>query len=569
MILYHVVSTYQLLNAIVHKLSINKDKEGVLIVSNWIAEKFPAYDDLDKFFTRVIVINAEMALCPDYHEKNTEYCERLLKDNGYSISDFSEIHAMGYHYNFGAYLSHNNIKHNFWEDAAGLLSAPEILININRRGFPKLAEFCEKEHLYDGTARGIDKRYCNYKAQKDGFEFNDTVNFDVTETYLSLDDETQAEVLAFFSNVKKMNTERDSVLILTQQFFSVQVMPFEDQALIYQIFVDYFIGNGNLIFKPHPDDYMFYGLLFPDSTVIREKFPAEFLPALFSNRPKTIATISSTAIANLKNYFDEAIVLGTRFETEFKFTHRYKIAYEIKNSLCHDHELITIGVNDKYNTLFGATESADASGKFYIVDKLAMQEKYSYDDIIDVIENSADDDVFVFINSDDDYPFYNIEHKAIWDNVLPIVIKKKQERADNFFSDTDEETFFVYTRNREVFAEISKFEYSHELRNTGLTISVDALSEDQYKIRLLEALLAATEHRLFEYEAFSKTKQKGNAVPIVEINGKNIIATRYSNKNVPIEEIDRVQNRMRILEGIIRSTEQRLISCSTNVETED
>lgn len=559
MILYQVISSYQLLCAITHKSTAHKDDECVLIISTWLVDKFPHYKDLNKFFKKVIVMDAQMRISDKYHEENKDYCEKLLSDNGFSIDDFSEIHAMGYHYNFGAYLSHNNIKHNFWEDATGLLSSPEILININRNGFPKIAEFCEAEHLYDGTAKGIDKIYCNLRAQKKGFNVENAVDFDVVKEYMTLNEGLRAEILAFFGDVKKMSINENAVLILTQQFFSLLVMSFEEQALIYQLFADYFFENEDLVFKTHPDDYMFYGLLFPEATVIKKKFPAEFLPALFTNKPKKIATISSTAINNLKWYFDESFSLGPRFEHEFKSTHRYKVAYEIKNSICPEHKLCSIGVNENYKDAFKVSENPGADSRFYVIDKLSTQDKYKFGDIIRLLKASDEKDVFVFINSNGDYCFYDTENKSVWKNLTPLTISKRKLRDEEFYEDEEQETIYVYTKNKRIADEVRNFKFSKQLSYTGLEISVSPLSAADNKIALLEALLSAAEKRLLAYETLLKSENGENGIKLPPIDESKVIEVRYSNKDIEIEEIDEKEKKMRILEGIIRSTEQRLI----------
>ena len=559
MILYQVISSYQLLCAITHKSTAHKDDECVLIISTWLVDKFPHYKDLNKFFKKVIVMDAQMRISDKYHEENKDYCEKLLSDNGFSIDDFSEIHAMGYHYNFGAYLSHNNIKHNFWEDATGLLSSPEILININRNGFPKIAEFCEAEHLYDGTAKGIDKIYCNLRAQKKGFNVENAVDFDVVKEYMTLNEGLRAEILAFFGDVKKMSINENAVLILTQQFLSLLVMSFEEQALIYQLFADYFFENEDLVFKTHPDDYMFYGLLFPEATVIKKKFPAEFLPALFTNKPKKIATISSTAINNLKWYFDESFSLGPRFEHEFKSTHRYKVAYEIKNSICPEHKLCSIGVNENYKDAFKVSENPGADSRFYVIDKLSTQDKYKFGDIIRLLKASDEKDVFVFINSNGDYCFYDTENKSVWKNLTPLTISKRKLRDEEFYEDEEQETIYVYTKNKRIADEVRNFKFSKQLSYTGLEISVSPLSAADNKIALLEALLSAAEKRLLAYETLLKSENGENGIKLPPIDESKVIEVRYSNKDIEIEEIDEKEKKMRILEGIIRSTEQRLI----------
>ena len=77
---------------------------------------------------------------------------------------------------------------------------------------------------------------------------------------------------------------------------------------------------------------------------------------------------------------------------------------------------------------------------------------------------------------------------------------------------------------------------------------------------MLKALLAATESRLLAYESLDKEEMESGTIK--PINETSVISIRYSDETVTIEDMSCAQNDMRILEGIIRSTEQRLIYCT-------
>jgi hypothetical protein len=127
MILYQIVSTYHLLCAIVHKTKYHKDKQCVLIVPTWITEKFPHYQSLEKYFSKIMVMDMSKKFSSVYPKKIVAMCDDLLKSNNVNIKDFKEIHAMACHYHFAAYLAIKNIPFYFWEDASGVLSRPYIL----------------------------------------------------------------------------------------------------------------------------------------------------------------------------------------------------------------------------------------------------------------------------------------------------------------------------------------------------------------------------------------------------------------------------------------------------------
>lgn len=567
MILYQVISTYQLLNAIVHKTKYNSDKKCVLIISSWLTDKHQNYEELEDVFDKVIVMNAFMKIEDSYIEKNNDYCTSLLKKNGLNINDFSEIHAMGCHYNFGAFLASNNIPHYFWEDAAGLLSRPEILININKNSFPIINEFCEEHSLYDGHEAGVIKTYCNFSAQKEGYDLSNAIDFNIVSNYLSLDKKDQLAIREFFTDAETIEIDENSVLILTQQLFSLGVLSFDEQALIYQLFVDYFFPNEKIVFKTHPDDFMYYGQLFPDAEIIRKKFPAEFLPSLFSTKPKTIATISSTAIDNLKNHFDLCIVLSTRFEREFHSIHKYASVLEFARRNCNDYQPVYIGALNAVADYFSSFTS-QSDKKFYIVDKPSLEDV----NVVELLLNAGSDDVFAFINSDEDYCFYSIKHKNLWNYLHPVSLSKEAIRNDEVYSDELTETFYLFTKSDEIASLISDFSCSYSLPNTGINIYASALNGNEKRLALLEALAGAIEFNLYNLERVlfeqaqsedskkkKKDKKKQKKKSSIDIDTWEIEDIKYSNPNLTIEEWDETEKQFRILEGIIKSTEKRLL----------
>jgi len=558
MILYQVISTYQLLNAIVHKTKVNPDEKCVLIISEWLTDKHPNYKELEKTFDKIIVMLSPVFLSDTYLESNTNYCQDILKKNGLKITDFSEIHSMGCHYNFGVYLSYNKIPHYYWEDAAGLLSRPDILFNITKKDFPNVAEFCKSRGLYDGSEDGVIKAYCNFDAQIDGFDFSRAINFDVIKALLSLPVEKQVEIREFFTDAKEIDIDENSVLILTQQLFSLCVLSFDEQALIYQLFVDYFFSNEKLVFKTHPDDFMYYGQLFPGAEIIRSRFPAEFLPSLFTTSPKTIATISSTAIDNLKRYYESYFVLGSRFEHEFHAIHKYATIADLSKKLCSDYQAVCIGSMESVVKAFKGNFEANDK-KLYIVDNVELEDDIN---IISMLENAGENDVFAFINFNEDYCFYDIEHKNLWKYLFPVNLNKKKVRNDDVYSNELSETIYFFTKSSSIGDKISSYSYDYTLNYAGICINARGLSDDEKNICLLEALAHACENRLLKVEALLKsddTPKKKRKSASNTLNEASIYEVKYSDSSLPIESWSEEQKKMRVLEGVIKATETRLL----------
>lgn len=490
---------------IVYKLVYHSNDKCVLMISDSLVDKVPDYIKLNYFFERIIVYPISLPIdSPESNisERSSLFFENVFKSNKCNIKSFLKIYVGCAHYYFGIYLASNNIPFVFFEDAAGIKSHPEILINIEKEKYPQKQLVNLQLGLYDGTAKCIEKVVCNHNAQQNHDVIESTEHFDVVENFIQLPNEIQQQIIGIFTNVKKFDIPSNSILLLTQHFTNLKILSFEDQVLIYQTVVDYFFSSDNVLFKPHPDDIMYYGLLFPESKVIREKFPAEFLPIMFNNKPKTIATISSTSIYNLQNYFDNSFCLGVRFEKDFKALHRYYTALTLYKQLGVKCPIVGIGDNEPVvNELCKAENISVGNGKgrFYIVDDIETNEEYDRKAIINLTESLDTDSAVVFINFRQDFCFYDINHKQLWNNIVPICIQKKQLSDDEFYADTSTEVVYFYSNNEELRKMAQELNFTKVLDHTGMEISIEKLTPEQKQIKVLEGILEATEKRLLYY----------------------------------------------------------------------
>lgn len=502
---------------ILHKLTKYKNKKAVLIISSWIADKLPDYKRLYEFFDDIIVINANIEFKDEdsYRQNAVKFFENLFSEKPYKINNFEDVIVGGAHYSIGSYSIEKKVKFDFLEEAAGILSNPEVLENIENNFSVEKTKYNKKCGLYDGTNSLIKSRICNLNAQKKEFNAINTEHFDIIDNMSKLNSEEREKVIKIFSNVSKIDIPEDATLVLTQHFTNLQLLSFDEQVLIYQIFIDYFFDNQNLVFKPHPDDLMYYGLLFPGCNVIRDKFPSEFLPFIFTKKPRQVATISSTAIENLYGHFDTCFSLNTQYERNFKFTHRYYFALKVLQKL-QAKMISVIGVNtlllkrlsETDDCLFNELQLVELTkpepAKVLIVDKFNPELN---DSLFDVINVSGDDDIILFINSNQDFCFYDINQKHLWNDIIPICIKKKIIKREEFYADDSEEVIYLYCRNKEIRRMVEQMQFDKNLVNTGLDMSIEPLTPEQQRIKILEGILEATEKRLLYYiEAYEKLK---------------------------------------------------------------
>lgn len=504
MVLYHVISSYQLLCAIVHK-AMRQEHEGVIIISQWIKDKIYNLQLLERFFNRVIVMNAMIDSEGEnfYSDRNTEYIESLFSREGVEFSKIEEIHVAGAQYRFGAYLTENKIPYIYWEEASGLLSRPDVLMK-NEASQPDKQQYCIRNGLYDGKNDVIIKRICNRNAQIEGFEDDLAEHFDVTEELGKLSDEERRVIVNIFAPIENdIELPENSVLFLTQHFANLQIMSFEEQALMYQLVIDYFFEDEEVVFKPHPDDLMYYSLLFPNSQVIRERFPSEFLPFIFTNKPKMIATISSTGAYNLRSAFTDFFSLDFRFQEHFSMIHRYYAAIQVTKKLgISFQEISLIGADyELIKKLYDSFEQNCSlkADVLYIVDDILLSNDFNRDTIFELETNLPENGAIIFINSKKDYCFHNQEYKGIWNYIIPLCLKKSRIREEEFFSDLEEDTIYFFSKSEVLLAMVEKFEFSRELKYAGLDVSLEKLTEEQKQIKVLEGVLKATEERLGYY----------------------------------------------------------------------
>lgn len=127
-VLYHAVSSYQLLEVMLHRMVKHPRDQAVLLLPDFIVGKYPQYKKLSRrFFDRVWLF--------PYLQIPHKSEEQVLTDTGRfgsrlfprGLSAFSTIYVAGAHFYFSLYLIQNGLPFTMFEDAAGMFSRPEVL----------------------------------------------------------------------------------------------------------------------------------------------------------------------------------------------------------------------------------------------------------------------------------------------------------------------------------------------------------------------------------------------------------------------------------------------------------
>jgi hypothetical protein len=213
MVLYHAISTYQLLEMIIYRLKNSNKKESILMITDTLRDKYPNVEGFKEFFNDVWVYSIDI---PDmdnayFQDKINDFFNNFFSEKNMGISEFDELNIGCAHYFLGHYLIGNKIRFNFFEDAAGILSRPDILINIEKdtRSFK-----CQKNMergLYDGRNSLVDKVVCNKISQEEGILewYKNVEDFNVIKELIEIDDDNKTKNKVSSKPVSAVTEEKD------------------------------------------------------------------------------------------------------------------------------------------------------------------------------------------------------------------------------------------------------------------------------------------------------------------------------------------------------------------------
>lgn len=513
MVLYHAVSTFQLLEMIIHKIKFHKNDKAAVLFSTDITERFPDYETrFNKIFDKIYVYQNSDANKLLYQKNGIHenefilYFEDLISDT--DIENFEDVFSSCNHAGFGAYLILKKIPFHFFEDAAGALSHVDGVREHVKKLDAVRAHFLEINGLYDGKTELVKKRWYNFKANPQVEKLDYDIDFDLAKELREMNDSDREIIVGLFIS-HKISCDVNSVVILTEHLYNLGFLTWAEQKYMYCLFVDYFLKDTSLVFKVHPDDLMYYKMIFPTAQVIREKFPSELLPYIYENKPKAIATVSSTSIYGLEDYFEKKIILNQRFsyfEHEFYYMNRYYVALQIAlDYMDNNYNVIFAGCNIQLVNMMLKNSlnkdctykcvddlldvEPDENKKVIIVDKLC---KFGLP-VADFIEKQSNS-VFVFLNSKEKFEFYDIRKKDLWKYIYPIQIKKIALKLIDLEKLTEQEMIYVYSKEEFRMADVK-----YDLINSGLRVETNQFEKDKLRIMVLEGMLAATEERLKFY----------------------------------------------------------------------
>jgi len=501
MVIYQALSTYQILECIEHRYLHHKEDKCGLILGNYISERFRNYRQLESFFDELYLFRFG-----GYHGKAESILQEVEEEVGktipYPLQEIDRFYIAGIHTYLQVYMLEKGISFAMFEDGSGALSRPWILAEITRKNEAEKYEIIDSYHLYTHESDLISQKYCDLGAQLPGFADEKAVDFNILTNFQKLPKERQARILSFFGIREKINVGKDKTLILTQQFANLGQLSFEGQVLIYQELMDFYLEEDEPVWKVHPDDIMYYDLLFPESVIIDQTFPSELIPFAFSDIPKKIVTVSSTGIHLIGNMFERQLQFNELYERSFQSNYLYLTALKLLEWLGAEeagflggNELQFRNLADNSRRVRGKVKIQDADADILVCDDyfvtdggMALQ-KYR--------EHKAD--TVIFLNSNETYSFYKWADRSVFEEMLPVIIEKEKVSEREYYDEPKEHVIYILTRREEAKGRCRKFTMEEKLEHEGSEIRVSGRSETEREIKMLEGRLAATERRLLQY----------------------------------------------------------------------
>lgn len=521
MILYHAVSTYQLIEVILFHMTQKQKEKADIIVSTDITSRFPNYIEMLKcYFSQVIVYNNSKAtkIALEGIHSISEYFNSILKQSKTNIKQYSQIYVGCCHAAFAIYLSYNKIEFIFMEDAAGALSHIKGLEEHVLKDNQKRHDLLKKMGLYDGESKLILNRILNFSAQNKSFVYKKTdIDFDVEKALESLDINSRRELISKFTSCQNILVPEHACLLLTEHLANLRILSYHEQLIMYQLFVDYFLSEYSLIIKPHPDDIVPYKKYFPDCIIIKEKFPSEFLPFMFSNKPAIIATVSSTAIFGMRRSFENVIEFNQNFSyhlKQFYELNRYFAVLKWAGPLfangagCYvlgaDYCVISNFLNFcsdlqspiNINTIQSVDKLTELQGEQIVIVDLPISDYKKVEHFWETLNKVPDEVYIIFLNSNEKYIFFHHKYKYMWDNISPLELTvTANQYAQNAIYPSEKSYIYIYKKGERYRMESTKKELSH----TGVDLSINEFTGNELRIKVLEGIIRSLEERLLYY----------------------------------------------------------------------
>lgn len=509
MVIYHAITYYHILKCAIHKLKCHYNDTAILLVPHTLVHKcsglFPEGQP-EKIFDRVLFF--QWNTNPpggDKEIKLREINEQLADWFGKNyLDDFSEVNICSAAYYFGIWAAERHVKYNWFEEADGMLSKAYFLQESDHKMNPIRYQMAEDTGNYTGDNDCVIKKYINLAAQEQVFSDERIENFNVLNELYLLTPEHQKMLLKFFDVPQELHFESNSALVLTQHFANMRLLSYEHQILIYQLTLDYYLGEYSIYFKLHPSDLADYASAIENVTILSGQFPSELLLLLLKEPIEVCCSIESSGTKNLAPICKRILLFERDYiTTTFLQNHRYYFCLKIMEifpampvcaigmSRTHLENLLEFGdlkLNNEITYIDTLEEVPASEGpRLYLIGNIR---DFDADKFRIFINTHCESDIFLFLNANDENYFFEFR------NQIPYIAKEIVIRATDqhtYGTSVSVERIFIFSRDQEAMECIKKMKYVKQLLQTGVETIVFPSTDKDVQIAALKGMLKATE----------------------------------------------------------------------------
>lgn len=510
MVVYHIITAFHLLSCIVHRNYYHENEDAFLIIPDFMQDKIELerFQELvDNEVFKQVIIFPYRKLGKEY-KQIVENAKAAFKEATDGIDlDKATVYVYGAHFYFSIGLIENRIRYEVFEEASGAYTHQDILSDAVKNSNPVMELICHNYDILSYENRFIDKVWIDYSAQEGNFSKERTENYNIQECLPKLDDDKYKMIVSFF-RLPEIEVEEKSTLLLTQHFMNLNIMSYEEQVQLYQTYVDSFLENQVVYIKPHPDDFMDYRTHLKKCKIIKGRFPVELLALTKSENLDTVATVYSTAIYTVKNFFRNSLCLDMVYRKSYKFFYQYYVAIKILEFMYQFNgfaECKGYGVDIRHiQELLRCQTSlcikvSDFQDEFPVepsVFLIGVEKEKDNDRELHLLKTVKDNDVIIFLNTGKGTLDFAIGHEEELERIFPVKIYINTKD----YSVWDKRTLniYVYTKNKRWREKIAKMELHKEFENLETVLDVKPMSEEEIRISVLEGVLRSTEERLMD-----------------------------------------------------------------------
>ena len=293
MILYYTLTKYQQLASMLHKLLYAASEEAHLDLSNGNYIELDYMERLKEsgIFAEVVIFADQRAWTLGA-EVNFEYEENLYSvlDNVGElcfqallrpVEEYDDIYILADHFPLGFVLAYKNIPYHYIEEAAGVHCCYELwknkLLEQNNRFLYLIAK---RVGVY-GSADCVIDCYVDLDKQDEAYFDEKAIDFSVPKLLKEINQHQLELILKVFCVDTNYFLDKNEkvALILTEYLAGAKVCTWEEQRMIYGMFIDYFCENMKVLIKPHPNDHQgTYSIWYSSIIELNKSAPSELVP---------------------------------------------------------------------------------------------------------------------------------------------------------------------------------------------------------------------------------------------------------------------------------------------------